>query len=250
MIETTLHDQVTELRLANPPANAMSLPFIQALNAAICQVPKQGGAAIVLTTNGNIFSAGLDVPSLLPLGREGIVTLWRDLFTLMRNMIASPVPIVGALSGHSPAGGCVLAICCDHRIMATESRFRIGLNEVAVGLPMPDMIYQVLSYLVGRNQAARMCSTGELMDSEKALRIGLVDQLVPAEQVREAALDYAQELTRLPPVAMQTTRNQTRAELLSMAREPDEKTLQSVVDSWFTEEAQQTLGSLVARLKK
>ncbi|MCG2633384.1 MAG: enoyl-CoA hydratase/isomerase family protein [Gammaproteobacteria bacterium] len=249
MIETLRHDAVAELCLTNPPANAMGLPFIHAVTEAVRSAPDEGARAIVLSNSGTIFSAGLDVPSLLPLERDGIVTLWRDLFHMMRSMIASPIPVIGALGGHAPAGGCVMAICCDYRIMAEEPKFKIGLNEVAVGIPMPDMLYQVLRYLVGSHQAANMCTTAELMTPQKALRIGLVNELAPADQVRDLAINYAQGVTQLPPNAMQQTRQRTRSELLEMAPEPDEQTLMTVVDSWFTEETQATLRGLVARLK-
>ena len=133
MIITTDHGPVRELRLDRPPANALTPELIVELREALTRAPEEGVKAMVLSGRPGRFSGGLDVPYLLPLDREGMEHLWRELYRLLQTLAASPVPIAAAITGHSPAGGAVLAMFCDYRVMA-EGDFLIGLNEVHVGI--------------------------------------------------------------------------------------------------------------------
>src|SRR5690606_40710473 len=112
---------------------------------------------IVLSGQPRIFSAGLDVPYLLTLGddRGALTNAWQAFFGVARALASSPVPVVAALTGHAPAGGCVYALCCDYRIMAAGD-YRIGLNETQVGLVAPEGIQRLLRRAVGSHPAARL----------------------------------------------------------------------------------------------
>src|SRR5690606_5372216 len=127
---------VRELRLARPPVNALDPVLVADLRAAVERAESAGVRALVLSGGPRVFSGGLDVPALLALDRPAMEAFLADLLELLRALATSPVPVIAAVTGHSPAGGAVLAIQCDYRVMA-EGDFRIGLNEVAVGLPLP-----------------------------------------------------------------------------------------------------------------
>src|SRR5215470_2247937 len=131
MLEPIRHDSIFELRLARPPVNALDPGLVAALRAAIEAAPAHGARGIVLGGRPGMYSGGLDVPALLPLDRVALRTFLRDFFELCGAIACSPIPIVAAITGHSPAGGAVLAIFCDYRIMARSvdaaKPFRIGL---------------------------------------------------------------------------------------------------------------------------
>ena len=277
MIETIVHGEVRELRLAHPPANALSPDLIAALRAALAsaaadaagaaaaegQPPGAAGqappgasagparparpAALVLSGAPGMFSAGLDVPFLLTLDRAGIGELWRAFYALLRALAASPLPVVAAITGHSPAGGAVLAIFCDLRVMA-DGDFRIGLNEVRVGLPMPPVILAAARRLLGPRVAERLCVGGELLSPAAAARVGLVDEVVPPARVVERAVAAARELAALPPAAMAETRRLARADLVAPFEAAGEAETAALIESWFSAEAQSTLRALVERL--
>ncbi|HEV8582504.1 MAG TPA: enoyl-CoA hydratase/isomerase family protein [Thermoanaerobaculia bacterium] len=249
MIQTFDHGAVRELRLDRPPANALSPELIAAVRAAVEAAPDAGARALVLSGAPGMFSGGLDVPHLLTLDRPAILNAWRDFYALLRSLAASRIPIAAAITGHSPAGGAVLAIFCDHRIMA-EGDFKIGLNEVQVGIPMPPVIYQGLRRLVGLRQAERLCVGGQLFPPAEALRIGLVDELAPPERVVERAVECCRSLLALPPEAMAATRRLARAGLASLFAEGNEEELAGLVEQWFSAETQGALRGLVERLKK
>jgi enoyl-CoA hydratase/carnithine racemase len=196
-----------------------------------------------------MFSAGLDVPALLVLERPAMEAFLGDFLALLRALATSPLPVVAAITGHSPAGGAVLAIHCDHRVMA-DGDFKIGLNEVQVGLPLPRVIHSTLVRVVGRRQAERLGVRGILIGSAEAHRIGLVDEVVPLESVVETALERARDFLAVPAGAMARTRELARQDLAASFAGEERATWESFVVDWYSAETQGALRALVERLKK
>jgi enoyl-CoA hydratase/carnithine racemase len=249
MLETIDHGPIRELRLARPPVNALDPMLVATLREELERAVAMGREAIVLSGGPGRFSGGLDVPALLKLDRVGITTAWTDFFALLRNLAECPVPIAAALTGHSPAGGAVLALYADHRVMA-EGAYMIGLNEVRVGLQVPDVLLRALAFLVGERQAARLATEGLLMGPADALRVGLVDETAPVAEVVPRALAWLRDVLALPRVAMQGTRARVRRPLADAFDGFGHAQIAEIVDQWFVPEAQATLRALTARLGK
>ena len=249
MILTIDHGPVRELRLDRPPVNALSAELISALQQAIVTAPAQGARALILSGSPGRFSGGLDVPSLLALDRAAMDKVWRDFYGLLGAIALSPIPIATAITGHAPAGGTVLSIFSDWRVMA-EGDFRIGLNEVQVGIQMPPLILKALRRLIGAREAAHMAVGGELISAQEALRIGLVDAIAEPDQVVTRALEWCQRLLALPPEAMLGTRRDARADLSALFGEDTESELREVTGTWWRPETQNTLRALVDKLRK
>ena len=248
MIQTLDHGPVRELRLNRPPANALSPELLAALRAGVENAPCAGARALVLSGTPGWFSGGLDVPHLLELDRPAIANAWRNLYGLLRSLAVSTVPVAAAITGHAPAGGTVMSIFCDVRF-AAEGDFKLGLNEVVVGIPLPGIILQALRRLVGPREAERLAVTGQLVAAEEARRIGLVDEVVPPERVVERAVEWCNGMLALPPRAMAITREAARADLVALC-DGMEAELPVLVDRWFSDETQSVLRGLVERLKK
>jgi enoyl-CoA hydratase/carnithine racemase len=249
MIQTIDHGAVRELRLDRPPANALSPELITGLLRAIESAPGEGVRALVLSGSPRMFSGGLDVPLLIQLDRAAILAAWRDFYAMMRALATSPIPVAAAITGHSPAGGAVISLFCDVRLMA-EGDFRIGLNEVQVGIPLPPVILRAMRRLVGSQQAERLCVAGSLIPAAEALRIGLVDELVDHERVTERAVEWCRSTLALPPRAMAATRRLARADLAALFDGDQEGEILGVLDDWFSEETQRVMRELVERLAK
>jgi len=247
MIERIEHGPILELRVERPPANALSPQLIAELAAAVRAAPEQGAHGLVLSGRAGMFSAGLDVPQFVALDRSGVRTAWRDFFALMEALVDAPVPVACAITGHAPAGGCVLALCCHWRVMALGS-FKIGLNEVAVGVRVPGPIWAAARHVVGSRTAERLCTGAELVESETALRLGLVDELVAVEQVVPRARGWVETQLTLPPQTLLHTRELCRRELSEAFERLDEGELERFLDEWFGAEAQAALRAVVAKL--
>ena len=107
---------------------------------------------------------------------KGCAPYWREFFAVCATLARAPIPLVAAVTGHSPAGGAVLALFCDYRVMA-QGAFKIGLNEVQVGLSVPDCIQFALRRVVGNHRAERLLVAGAMLESSAALDCGYVDEL-------------------------------------------------------------------------
>ncbi|MDY0021138.1 enoyl-CoA hydratase/isomerase family protein [Arenimonas caeni] len=247
MIEIHAHGAIHEIRLARPPVNALTPEMLSALRTAVQAAPEQGARAIILSGGERVFSAGMDVPHLMGLDPAGLKAGWASLFSAARAIARSPVPVVAALGGHSPAGGCVLALCCDYRIMA-RGPFRIGLNEVQVGLVAPDAIQHLMRRVVGPYRAERLLVAGALVEAEQALAIGLVDELTDGEHVTKRAEVWLQELLALPGEAMLATRRIARADLVAALDGFRDDDLDGFLAEWNSPSTQAALKALVARL--
>lgn len=247
MLQLVQHDAVAEIRMDRPPANALNRDLLSALDAAMVRAQAEGARAIVLTGRPGMFSGGLDVPAMLGLDRAGVEGVWQSFFDLARRLAASPVPVIAALSGHAPAGGAVLALHCDYRI-AAAGKFRMGLNEVQVGLPVPSTILLALELVVGARMAQRLATRGEMLAMADALAAGLVDELVEPEGLLQAAVARANEFLALPPVAMNTTRLASKSRLLdAQAASMD---VAAATNWWFSAETQAEMTKLAARLSR
>jgi enoyl-CoA hydratase/carnithine racemase len=250
MLDIENHDGgIRELRLSRPPVNALDPEMIETLLEAVRGAHTDGTGALVLSGREGLFSAGLDLPALLQLDRGGMVSFWQSLFGLLETLARSPIPVASAMTGHSPAGGTVIALFGDYRVMA-RGDFKLGLNEVQVGLVVPPVIRHALARLIGPYAAERHLVAGQMISAERALDIGLVDELVVPEQVVARAVDWCRAHLALPQHAMRATRALCRSDLGALFN--DEKALDAdgFAEFWFSDETQAALKATVERMKK
>jgi len=243
------HGRVRELSLSRPPVNALDPALMQALRSALREARQAGCRAAVISGRPGCFSAGLDVPELLRLDRAGMRQAWEALFALLGEIAMSEIPIAAALTGHSPAGGAVMAICTDYRVFADGPYF-MGLNEVEVGLPVPEVILRVLTHVVGPRAAERLAVSGALIGPAEALRCGLVDELAPVAEVVPRALAWLEGVLGRSPAAVADTRRRARQPLVDAFATVDAALVEKMLDAWFSPETQAATQALVARLAR
>jgi Delta3-Delta2-enoyl-CoA isomerase len=245
MLEIIDHESIRELRLARPPVNALDPGLLERLGAELDRGASERRAAIVLSGQPGIFTGGLDIRALLALERGALERFWRLFFGVQAKIAASPVPVIAAITGHCPAGGTVLALYCDRRIMA-RGEFRIGLNEVQVGIFAGPVIYRAYERLIGTRAAGELLMRGALVMPEEALKLGLVDELADPGEVVTRALAFARELTALPAAAFRRSRTLVRADLVALFTDLD-SFLAEASDAWFEPETQQRLRAIFSR---
>lgn len=183
------------VELARGKANPINLEMMQELCQAMEALRADDNVrGVVITGQPPFFSAGLDVKALAELDPESSAEFFASFGRMIFDLVRFPKPLIAAITGHSPAGGCIIAITCDYRIMAEEEGYRIGLNEVPVGIMVPGHVHELYSFWVGRGPAYQYLLEGKLHTSAEALACGLVNELVPMADVLERAKDYLQQL--------------------------------------------------------
>lgn len=249
MLEIRNHGRVREIQLDRAPANALNGELLDALTAALNEAAENADA-VVISGRPGMFSAGLDVPSLLQLDRAGMAAFWESFAMLSRTIAFMPVPTVFALNGHCPAGGIVLALYGDYRIMSSGN-YKTGMNEVQVGLVVSPVIKNAAVRLMGPHTTAKILVPGSMLGPEEALRIGLVDELADnPEAVVSRAAEYCQMLLSLPPHAMLATRALVREDLHALFEDVQYAGVDAFIELWFAEQTQDTLKAMVARLQQ
>lgn len=247
MLEMIDHDRILELRLARPLVNALNPALVRELRAGLAAAEASDTCrAIVLSGQSGVFSAGLDVRELGSLEPDALTAFVEDFFALQRALAAASRPVVAAITGHCPAGGTVLAVYCDYRIMA-RGPYTIGLNEVQVGLYPGELIMRAFERLVGPRRSADLLMRGALLDPRAALEAGLVDELAEAAAVRERALDYARGLIALPPQAFARTRALVRRDLLRLFDTVEERLAESFAQTWFSDETRERIQAVLSK---
>lgn len=248
MLEIIDHGAVRELRLARAPVNALNTELIVALDAAIVAAEQEAAAsgvlrALVISGGAKLFSAGLDVREVAG-PQQTAEALVLAFSTLQQRLARSSLPLIAAITGHSPAGGAVIATLCDHRIMARGS-FRIGLNEVQVGLYPGETIYRCYERIIGTARAASLLSRGVMLSADEALAVGLVDELVEPEQVVARAVALGAEIAALPPETYRRTRRMLRADLVQLFEQPRESLASLMQSGWITAETRERMAALL-----
>jgi len=247
MLQITDHGNVREIRLSHPPANALNAAMVKQLTRELKLAGDEADAVVISGLPG-MFSAGLDVPRLLNCDRSKMIRFWKKFIRLLKTIAHMPVPTVFAMTGHAPAGGIVMAIFGDYRIMPSGN-FKTGMNEVQVGLVVPPPVHKALVRAIGSHNAERILVAGEIMDAQKAKDIGLVDELAAdPESTVNRAIEWCEQHIALPQEAMLVTRKMARADLRGYFDSKKGLGVEQFVDIWFSESTHVTLTALVERL--
>jgi enoyl-CoA hydratase len=208
LIERAEVDGVAVVRLARGPVNALDLDLLRAVTDAFRELDRADHTAVVFTGAGRSFCAGVDLWRILDGGQSYVEDFLPALAEAFEAVFTIGKPVVAALNGHAIAGGCILAACCDRRIMAAGTG-RIGVSELPVGVPFPVAALEILRYAVGEQVQRELVLTGTTHEPPEALRRGLVDEVVPAEALMDRAVEAARQLgTTTPPDTYRLTKGQ------------------------------------------
>ncbi len=247
MLERIEHDEIVEIRLSRPPVNALTPEMLRAFALQVRRESEGGAEALIISGRPGMFSAGLDVGHFLTLDEAQVRAGFAALFEAMRTVARSKIPIVAAITGHSPAGGAILAVFCDYRVMA-DGAYRFGFNEVQVGLPVPEPVFDAVCRLIGVQAAAELCCTGRLVETREAEALGLVDAAVDEQLVLGTCIKWCRRRLALPRNAFLTTRRLARRELAASFQGPGDVSEQRFSEIWFSDETQQAMRGLMAQL--
>ncbi|MBE7177381.1 MAG: enoyl-CoA hydratase/isomerase family protein [Mucilaginibacter polytrichastri] len=249
-LKVTVKDRLAVIMLDRGKSNAINAEMISELGTlvkSIAQDENIGG--LLLTGKENFFSAGLDLIELFDLDEERIRQFWIDFLDLIDAMTAFPKPMVTAISGHSPAGGTVLAICSDYRVMA-DGKFVIGLNEIPVGIIVPESIFRLYAFWIGKRKAYQHLLEGKLMQPAEALQTGLIDEIAPPESIVSTAERKIRAYMALEPGTWSQSKMNLRAGLFSPTKTAREDMLDAMLNQWWSEGTRGNLKAIIENLKR
>lgn len=249
MIETLRHGPVVELRLNRPPVNALDVELLDDLLDALAGASESGARGIVLSSRPGMFSAGLDIVRAAELDAHGMRGLCSVFFGVLQQVASSPVPVAAALTGYTGAGGAVIATCADYRVIAAGD-CHIGYNEMEVGIFPGPIVHRAVMRQIGARQAERLLNSGVLITPDEALRIGLVDAVVPVHEVVPHAIAWLNHVIALPREPFERTRALTRADLVALFDELDQSAIELLIRGWFTPDTRAAIDAAVARLRQ
>lgn len=246
MIERTTRDGIAILTLAHGKANALDLELCTRLTEVLDGLRAEPVCALVLTGQGRIFSAGVDLLRLLDGGVDYVRAFLPALQRAFRAAFSFPAPVVAAINGHAVAGGCILAATADRRLLA-DSGGRVGLPELRVGVPFPAEAIEVMRSVLPPGRFRTLVVGGAMLDAGAAHDWGLVDQVVQPDSLMEQALRAARDLATIPPEAFRLTKQQMRAPALARMDEAERTESETLLRIW-TDPA--TLGAVKAYVAK
>jgi len=248
-IQSERDDNLLILSLARGKANALNYELVQELYTAVTAAAADDAVRGLVLASGRprFFSSGFDIREVFAYDRDGMTAFFGRFIDLYESLFRFPKPVVAALSGHTFAGGAILAIACDFRIMA-EGDYGFALNEINLGLALSPGIRRMLVDAVGASHAREVMLFGEPLAPARALDIGLVREIAPAEQVRDRAIACARTLAGKPPVAYREIKGSLRG-FGSAGEAPSDRTaLGQFIDMWFSPEAQACRQAVAARV--
>lgn len=247
-IKAQTNEHITYIGLDRGRSNALHLEMMQELTSELERAKDDPAIeAIILHGKEGFFSAGLDLITLYEYNDGQIKKLWETFIDLIYTLASFPKPAIASITGHAPAGGCALAICCDYRIMA-EGEFVIGLNEVPVGLILPPGIFDLYSLWLGQSLAYRSLLDGKLFSPMEALKSGLIDEVIPADRIHTAAARKAKSWMQFERHAWRTTKLNIRKHLLQRIEENKAEVVQQMVTQWWKPATRQILKTIMENL--
>jgi len=224
-VDYQIEDGLATITLSRPPLNVLHIPMLQALEAALIELAADHSVRVLmLTADGKMFSAGVDIADHTPEKVGDMIPLFDRVCVQLAQF---PVPTIAVVQGHALGGGCELVLCCDLAVLAEDAK--IGQPEIQLAAFAPIAALR-LRQLVGYRAAAEIMFTGENLSAQVALAMGLVNAVVSADEVAAWAQEKADKITRLSRAAQILNK-----QALRLGFDPWEKQLPSIEETYLTE---------------
>jgi enoyl-CoA hydratase/carnithine racemase len=216
-IKYRTEDEVTVITLDRPPANALSIAMIDEIRAAVDMAAADNSGVVIITGAGQFFAAGADVKEMAGIKGDDIEKVVRDGQETFQRVAECPKPTIAAVNGMAIGGGNELAMACDFRISADSARF--GQTEVSLGLIPAYGGTQRMARLIGTSKAKELILTGNMINAQEALKIGLVNRVVPGGEEMRAARDLARIILQKAPLAVRASKRAIDSGITMQLRE-------------------------------
>lgn len=239
------------LKLDRAPVNSLNLEAVKDLGHQLDMFEKNPKIKGVIITSDipDVFSAGLDIMELYQADPERLETLWVGVQNLWEKLYGSQKIYMAAMNGHAVAFGCLLAMACDYRIMASENNFKTGISAPLLGLTPPSWIKDTMINTIGFRKAESALQLGQTFTPQQALDIKLVDEIVPQKDVLKAAEKEMQLWCQIPHEARGITKQLIRSDTVNRFKLNRVNDLKEFVESTSSPSVQVSIKNYLKTLK-
>nr|CAI5842280.1 unnamed protein product [Callosobruchus analis] len=252
LVSLTTDDKtgVSVLTLQRPPVNSLNLELLKDIHTALTEVENIKSSGLILTSQKDgVFSAGLDILEMYKPNQDRLKEFWTTLQDCWIKLYGCSYPTVALINGHSPAGGCLLAMSCEYRIMQTNCT--IGLNETLLGIVAPHWFISTMKNVIGHRQSELALTQGKMFTTDEAVKVGLIDETMNSkDEGLERAKAFLAKFAKIPLMARSMTKQYIRGATIQEMVKNKQADLDQFLQFTNNPQVQQSLGIYLEMLKK
>ncbi len=238
------------LQLERGKANVINQQMVDEIRSAIKMLESDDQVkGLIITGHPGFFSAGLDVKELYRYDKDQIKNFLYDFGRMHKELLRFSKPMIAAINGHCPAGGTVIVIAADYRVMADGEQYTIGLNEMQVNIQVTDILIKGYCFWIGQSKANEYLLEGKLATPKEALSVGLINAVVPASQLMQRAEQQMQQYLSADQDIFRLTKAKIRRDWLEAIKDDDFAELDQALEIWWKPEVREKMGLFVQMLE-
>lgn len=246
-VSLQMNEGIARVALNRGKVNAINEKVVDELTDCLRALSYDPGvSAVILTGQGKFFTFGFDIPEFLSYTKEAFVRYLTKFTGLYTDIFLYPKPVVAALNGHTIAGGCMLAIACDYRIMV-PGKARISLNEINFSSSVFAGSVEIMKLLLGQRQAEAALLSGAMYSAEEALQLGLIDRIAAEANLEKEAMAKAREFAAQDSAAFRSIKKLLRQATAEEMMKREKASILEFVDIWYSEKTWKGLQEKVIR---
>lgn len=246
-LDISIESGTATVTIDRPKVNALNVELVEELGECFSGLARDSGVnAVILTGQGSFFSFGFDVPGFMAYKKKSFQKYVMNFSKLTRKIFMFPKPVIAGLNGHAVAGGCILALSCDWRVMV-KGKPEISLNELTFGSTVFTSVVEFLRFAVGSNNAQSVLYSGKMYAAEEALSLGLVDEAVTESgfsgALNRIALDYGGR----DSAVFKSAKIMLRSPTIKRVKKDEKSTITEFVDIWYSKSTRKNLAKIEIR---
>ena len=246
-VNVDIREGVAKIFLNRPKVNAINGRVLNELAQCFDEIRRDDSAkALILTGEGSFFSFGFDVPELYNYKKEDFTEFMFNFSDMLRNVFLFPKPVLAALNGHTIAGGCILALACDYRLMVAE-KAKISLNEITFGSTLFSSAVEMLRFLVGSKNASTILYSGRMYSADEAHRLGLIDYAVSRDELLSSARSIAEDHINKDTLGFKGIKSLLRNRVADYIKDSEKDSILEFVNIWYSESVRTRLRKIVIK---
>ena len=235
LVHISKDDAIATVTLNRNKVNALNEPLVEQLHRSFEDLEKDHAVkAIIFTGQGKFFSFGFDIPEFLGYTKDAFIRYLTKFTNLYTYVFLFPKPIIAAINGHAIAGGCMLAMACDYRIMVS-GKAKISLNEIQFGSSLFAGSVEMLKFWVGGKNAQSLAYSGAMYTAEEACNMGLIDQVSSVENLTDQARQIANDFAKKDSAAFQSIKQLLRRPVAEQMIKTEKDSVHVFADIWYAE---------------